>query len=132
MYRKRSLHPVSHLYLAGMGGRIATPHSSPFITRILGKRNTGGIYHPSCAFHIPGLSLQMAQDGLDTTIVRSGVFTPGGMGVLQGLSQRLFQSYWSVCERQVSHKVSDSCSEAVISGSWYDPIHYLLCCSLLW
>lgn len=67
-HRKRSLHPVSHLYLAGMGGRIAMPHSSLFITRILGKRNTGGIYHPSCAFHIPGLSLQMAQDGLDTTV----------------------------------------------------------------
>lgn len=133
-HRKRSLHPVSHLYLAGMGGSIAMPHSSLFITRILGKRNTGGIYHPSCAFHIPGLSLQMAQGGLDTTshIVRSGVFTPRGMGVLQGLSQRLFQSY-SVCEKQMSHKVSDFCYEAMISGSWYVSIHYLLyCCFLLW
>lgn len=59
--RKENLHPVSHLYLAGIGDRIDMGYSSLFITRILGKRNTGGIYHPSYTFYRPGISLQMAQ-----------------------------------------------------------------------
>lgn len=59
--RKRSVHPVSYLQCAGMGDRIAMVHSSLFITRILGKRNIGGVCHPLCAFHISGFSLQMTQ-----------------------------------------------------------------------
>lgn len=60
--RKRSLHPVSHPYLAVVAGRRAMAHSSLFITRILRKENTdmGGICHPPCAFHIPGHILQTA------------------------------------------------------------------------
>lgn len=59
--QERGLHSVSHLQCARMGDRIAMVHSSLFITRILGKRNIGGVCHPLCAFHISGFSLQMTQ-----------------------------------------------------------------------
>jgi hypothetical protein len=52
-----SLTPIS----CWNGRQDSHGYSSLSITRILGKRNTGGICHPSCAFHIPGLSLQMVQ-----------------------------------------------------------------------
>lgn len=64
-----------------MGDRIVMAHSSLSITRILGKRNTGGICHPSCTWAqlADGTSIRL---DMTSHIVRSGVFTPRGMGVL--------------------------------------------------
>lgn len=64
--REASILSHTYLYLAGMGGRIAMPHSSLFITRILGKRkiqegviihHVHSIYQGSvCRWHKTALS----------------------------------------------------------------------------